>query len=131
MTVVVLPWPAKELSPNARVHWATRARFTKAARETAWLCAIEARAPRLDEGTPLILTTTFLPPDRRAYDEDNLKARMKASYDGLSDALRVDDRHFKHNPVHIGNPVKGGEVRVKIEIAADYQRAASRTENAA
>lgn len=33
---VTLPWPPKELSPNARVHHKAKARVAKAYRETAW-----------------------------------------------------------------------------------------------
>lgn len=117
MTRIDLPWPAKELSPNAREGWWTVAAKKKVARKTAWAIALAAHPPKLDPETPLKVTTTFLPPDRRSYDEDNLKARMKASCDGIADALGVDDKYFRHAPISIGEPVKHGAVQIIIEAA--------------
>jgi crossover junction endodeoxyribonuclease RusA len=111
---VVLPWPAKELSPNARLHWKALARKKKSARRTAWGAALSAHLPKIEDGTPIRVTTTFFPPDRRSYDEDNLKARMKAAYDGIADALGVDDRYFRHAPITIAAPAVGGKVEVEI-----------------
>ena len=42
----------------------------------------------VEENIKLVLEMTFIPPDRRSYDRDNLVARMKAGIDGLADALR-------------------------------------------
>jgi crossover junction endodeoxyribonuclease RusA len=109
---VTLPWPPVELSPNARVHWATKSRATKKYRNA---CCLLATAERLkaEEGE-LAMTVTFCPPDRRSYDDDNLIARFKAGRDGVADALGVDDRLFR--PVYAqGEPVKGGAVVISIE----------------
>jgi len=114
---ITLPWPHKDLSPNARGHWGKKAAATKTARKTAWAATLETGVLKLSAPIPIHVTTTFFPPDRRAYDEDNLKARMKASYDGISDAIGVDDKHFRHGPVEIGQPVKGGSVRIEIREA--------------
>lgn len=35
MMTLVMPWPASDLSPNARVHWAVLARAKKKYREDA------------------------------------------------------------------------------------------------
>ena len=43
----------------------------------------------------LHVSLVFVPPARRAYDLDNLLARMKSGLDGLVDVLGVDDRHWK------------------------------------
>lgn len=42
----------------------------------------------------LVLELTFVRPDRRSYDRDNLIARMKAGIDGACDALGFDDKRF-------------------------------------
>ena len=118
MTVIVhLQWPPSKLSPNARVHWAVRAKFTRKARRDAYYAAKEAGIGGLT-GEAFKVKTIFNPPGRYGYDEDNLKARCKALYDGISDALGFDDKLFRHEPVEIGDPVKGGSVRVEIEAAA-------------
>ena len=38
----------------------------------------------------------FCTPDRRARDEDNLVATMKAGFDGIADRLGINDRKFHH-----------------------------------
>ena len=94
MTVnVILPWPPKELSPNARQHWAKLARAKKAYRLA---CAWQAKAQGAGriEADKLHLSLTFYPPTRRAYDLDNALARMKAGLDGLADVLGVDDSRW-------------------------------------
>lgn len=95
MTVlnITLPWPPKELSPNARLHWSKLAKAKKAYR---YACAVQARvqgAQRI-EADKLHLSLTFYPPTRRGFDLDNALARMKSGLDGLADVLGVDDRHW-------------------------------------
>ena len=64
---MVLPWPPRELHPNARVHWSKRAKMTKIERASARFSAMQAGWPGLDlpEGR-LHLWIDFYPPDRRA-----------------------------------------------------------------
>lgn len=92
-TDIILPWPPKELSPNARGHWAVTARAKKAYRLA---CAWQAKAQgvRKIDAQALHLTLTFYPPTRRAFDLDNALARMKSGLDGLADVLGVDDSRW-------------------------------------
>jgi crossover junction endodeoxyribonuclease RusA len=110
--VVVLPWPDKVLSPNARCHWSRKAKATKAAREAAyWLTWQEVGRNMRWKGARLAVT--FSPPDKRRRDRDNLQASLKAHFDGISDALGINDSLFV--PTYaIGEPVKGGAVRIEI-----------------
>lgn len=110
--VVTLPWPDKRLSPNARLHWATKARATKASRNEALWAFWAAGARKLKIGAPKI-TMTFCPPDRRRRDRDNLIASMKAATDGIADALGIDDSKFE-TTYRMGEPVKGGAVLVTV-----------------
>lgn len=114
--IIALPWPHKDLSPNARVHWAEKARVTRKARLDAFYAARESGARDM-AADAFTITTTFHPPTRHAYDQDNLIARCKPLFDGIADALGVDDRHFKYQPVTIAEPVKGGRVVVEIEAS--------------
>lgn len=93
---IELPWPPKELSPNARIHWAALARAKKAYRHA---CAVSARSQGLGRinAEKLHLSLTFFAPTRRAYDLDNALARMKAGLDGLADVMGVDDKHWSLN----------------------------------
>lgn len=87
MLILELPLPHKSLSPNARTHWAGKARATKAARNTARLICLEAMghspAPRWPAGTFVVrwYSKTAMRPD-----EDNAKASLKAYKDGIVDA---------------------------------------------
>ncbi|MDR2333723.1 MAG: endonuclease [Burkholderiaceae bacterium] len=93
MIRLTLPWPPKELSPNARQHWRVLAKAKKAYREACAWTAKEQGACKQD-AEKLHLAITFFPPSRRAYDLDNALARMKSGLDGLADVLGVDDKHW-------------------------------------
>lgn len=85
--VLQLPIPDPVLSPNAREHWSTKARATKAARGRAKLEAIRVldRRPK-----PLWrqarYTATLYTMTGRRRDPDNFIASLKPSLDGIADA---------------------------------------------
>jgi hypothetical protein len=56
---------------------------------------------------------TFIEPDRRPRDIDNLLASCKGLLDGIADALGVDDRCFRLSMSREGT-ARGGIVRVRI-----------------
>lgn len=115
MPELTLPWPDKELSPNARVHWARRANAAKRARRDAHLLARAAGwSPESVLDGRLHLWITFHPPTRRMPDDDNMLARFKAQRDGLADALGIDDRRFISHPMVSEEPRKNGAVLVRI-----------------
>lgn len=97
---ISLPFPPRELSPNARVHWARKAKVIAAYRQ--W-CGWAARVgdtgfllPSLTLKPPVEATVTFVLPDKRRRDMDNLLASLKPMWDGLVDAgLLGDDSHDK------------------------------------
>lgn len=112
-----LPWPGPDLSPNRRHHWATVARAKKSYRARCAAIARQAGVGCLPPGqTRLTVCLTFFPPDRRPRDLDNMLASMKAGLDGLSDAIGIDDRHWKLT-LDVGAPVTGGMVMVNLEVA--------------
>jgi|GEM_PF-292933 len=112
--VIVLPWPPKELSPNARVHWAKKSKAAKKYRTECFLLAKKAgiAAPQSGEIT---FALEFVAPDRRKRDDDNLLASCKAMRDGVADALGIDDNRFITQLRISRETVKGGEVRVRIQ----------------
>lgn len=106
---VALPWPPKELSPNARrrIHWRKAGPIARRYREScAWL--IKAARAR---GT--LLSVTFCPPDCRRRDDDGMIGAFKAGRDGIADALGCDDHVFRPS-YHFGDVVKGGTVLAEI-----------------
>lgn len=115
MRDLILPWPSRQLHPNARVHWSRKARVTKAARQQAFALARCAgwQLLQLPAGR-LHLWIDFYPPDRRRRDDDGLLASMKAARDGIADALGIDDSRFISHPYVRDEVRKGGEVRIRI-----------------
>lgn len=117
--MITLPWPPKQLSPNARTHWANKARITKKYRADCYLLTKAGSLTMPAERA--VLWLTFCPPDRRRRDDDNLIAAFKAGRDGLAEALGIDDSALSLL-VQIGEPTKGGAVRVAL-IALPEQQA--------
>ena len=108
---IELPWPPKELSPNARLHWTKLAKAKKTYRGACYYAAREQGVVEQAAGS-LHLALTFFAPTRRAYDLDNALARMKSGLDGLADALGVDDKHWSLS-IQRGDAT-GGKVIVEV-----------------
>lgn len=111
-----LPWPPKELSPNARQHWARLAEAKKKYRTACALSVLEQRV-----GAPayhnIDVRLVFVAPDRRHRDRDNLAARMKAGLDGVCDAWAIDDRRFARVSAELAEFTGGGDARVLVFIS--------------
>ena len=97
---IELPLPAKSLSPNARVHWAVKARDVKAYRQrAAWVtkALLAGSEPQWETAT---LRATFYHAQDRTRDDDNLIASLKSARDGLVDGgLLKDDAGVTTLPV--------------------------------
>lgn len=109
---VLLPWPPRALSPNARGHWSKRSRAAKSYRMQCFILAKKAglTAP----AGRILLSLEFLPPNRQRRDDDNLLAAFKAGRDGLADALGIDDSVFV-SQVQLSPEVHPmGAVRVRL-----------------
>ena len=117
MITIDLPWPPKELSPNARVHRMQRARVARQYRsDCAWATVESAggihRCPRLT-GSDLELIAEFRMPDKRWRDADNLLAMIKSGIDGVCDVTGINDRAFRR--VTVDRVMDGaGVVRLTI-----------------
>jgi len=115
LRVIVLPLPPRELSPNARPHWAAKARAVKRYRQTAWLCALAVR-PSQPIQTARV-TSRFFFRNRRRRDRDNLLASLKPAFDGIADARVVtSDSGMIHMPVE--QYVDRADPRVEIGVEA-------------
>lgn len=92
--IIYLPWYPKELSPNARNHWATKAKYKKLYRTACWAATKEVcKGINLPDGKIDVLIE-FFPPSKRHYDLDNCLASIKSGLDGVADALLVNDKRF-------------------------------------
>lgn len=114
---VDLTWPAEDLHPNKRAHWSKKAKATKKARADARLAASDTKLPRIEVGA-IKVTCIFSPPlPKRNRDQDNLISACKAYFDGIADAIGVNDSCFRHQEPVWGLPRKGGNVRIILEAA--------------
>jgi len=70
----------------------------------------------VESGEQIHVFLDFCPPNRRARDDDNVIAAFKAGRDGLADALKIDDCHFRTHPFLKRDEIvkPGGEVRVVV-----------------
>jgi len=121
MTTITLPWPPKQLSPNARIHWSTRARHAKAYKAACYAIARQAGLTTPYPAGKIALRLDFYAPARRRRDLDNLLASMKAGIDGVAWALGVDDSRFTF-AIALADEI-GGYVRMTIEDENENQTA--------
>ena len=109
--IIQFPWPPKELSPNARVHWARKHRIASEYKEDCGWCLVDSGN---DVDGPLVIIITFRPPSNRRADLDNMLAAFKYGIDAISDYTGVDDSDFSL-VITKGEPIKGGAVEVEIQ----------------
>lgn len=122
MLQIILPWPDPALNPNRSkgVHWGQLS--AKKARRNADARVLAMQAMRAAGYVPpvgeLAVSITFVQPDKRRRDRDNLLGSIKHDLDGISSALGVDDQHF--NPVTLRREYgsKPGHVIVEIGCSA-------------
>lgn len=111
MMTVTLGWPSRALSPNARSHWAALARAKKAARIEGFYAATSGLLP---DDVSVSIQVTFIPPNARRRDLDNLIASIKPHLDGISDAIEIDDSRWIWAAPVIAKPEKPGRVVVTL-----------------
>ena len=111
MTQLTMPWPPKELSPNARLHWAKKAAAVKAYKNVC-MWTMKAKGDGYMKGASKF-KITFCPPSKRRMDADNMVARFKAGFDALSHVSGVDDSEFEWTYVR-GHVCDGGAVVVEV-----------------
>jgi hypothetical protein len=109
--VIELPFPSASLSGhNDGNRWA-KAPIVSKHREWA-LRATQAVMPAIPETGDIRVSTTFYPPDNRG-DRINFPNRMKPYFDGIADALKVNDKRFLP-AFHFAEPCKNGRVVIVI-----------------
>ena len=120
---ITMTLPPKELSPNARPHWAAKGRAAKAHRLEAKVMTTTALLD-VALGTDWSVATVrpiFFHKTRHKRDRDNLSSSLKAARDGIADAMTTwglvsDDNGFI--PLPPVSDVDKSKPRVEITVAA-------------
>lgn len=111
--MIELPWPPSSLSGHAKGHWRSKSGVTAKHRAWAKAATLAAKVQAPGIGGDIRVVVTFYPPDRRG-DRVNYPNRMKPYFDGIADALNVNDSRFLP-AYHFAEPVKGaGKVVVVV-----------------
>ncbi|MDE4274742.1 hypothetical protein PXK58_08975 [Phaeobacter gallaeciensis] len=107
--IVRLPWPPRQLSPNARCD---RRAISGVRKEYRSVCGWEAKAAKLEPGSHVVVK--FCPPDARRRDVDNMLASIKSGLDGVASAIGQDDSEWQSHTLTRGPVEKGGAVYIEL-----------------
>jgi crossover junction endodeoxyribonuclease RusA len=105
--MIELPWPPASLSGHSDKHFWRMRPIIKKHREWAKDATLAAR-PDVPASGDIRAIVAFYPPDRRG-DRVNFPNRIKPYWDGIADALKVNDSRFLPSYL-FGEPVKDGRV---------------------
>lgn len=110
LSPISLPWPPSILSPNARPHWAAKARAFKAYKTACWKELLPHRKTLKGKTR---FRVVFIPPDKHKRDLDNCIAAAKAAQDALAIVCGVNDSGF--SPAwEIRGTCKGGALLIEV-----------------
>jgi len=110
---ITLPLPAKELSPNARVHFRVKSPITKSHRIKARI-QTDICLMRGDKIASYMLY--FFWKDKRRHDRDNASSSCKAYLDGIADVIDQDDSEFEFNGVRFAVDKCNPRVEVRVVL---------------
>lgn len=109
--MIVLPFPSSSLSGHAKGLWHGKSAVTKKHRAWAKAATLAAR-PVVSGDGDITIRVRFVPPNRRG-DRVNFPNRMKPYFDGIADALRVNDSRFV--PAYeFASPEAPGRVEIEV-----------------
>jgi crossover junction endodeoxyribonuclease RusA len=119
---IVIPMtPPRALSPNARIHWAPKAKaaakFRSAARLATFAAMSQAERSRVATATTIgyRIRVSWEPRRVGLRDEDNVLASCKAAIDGIADALGIDDRILRIRGIDIDRTSRLGVTVITLE----------------
>lgn len=113
--IIELPWPPSDLSGHSSKHYRVMRPIIAKHREWARLATLAASLGPFPGKGDIRVCATFYPPDRRT-DRVNMPNRLKPYWDGIADALGVNDRRFLPS-YHFAEPVSNPRVIIHIQEA--------------
>lgn len=112
--MIDLPWPPSSLSGHNTGHWLMKAPIVAKHRQWAKAATL-ATSPFVSDKGDIRAVVTFYPPNCRG-DRVNYPTLLKPYWDGIADALNVNDRRFLPS-FQYAEPVKDGRVVFVLEEA--------------
>jgi hypothetical protein len=112
--LIELPFPPASLSGHNTGHWRAKSAIVAKHREWAKNATLAAKPCVPSEGD-IRVSVTFYPPNKRG-DRVNFPNRCKPYFDGIADALKVNDSRFVPS-YHFAEPTKVGGVVIAIGSA--------------
>lgn len=117
--LIELPFPPSSLSGHNKGHWHAKSPIVRKHREWALAATLAVRNRlriNLADKSDIRISVTFYPPNKRG-DRTNFPNRLKPYWDGIADALAVNDARFLP-AFHYAEPVTKGCVIFCISEAA-------------
>lgn len=117
MTLIRCPWPPTELRPNfiTSNHWSKwRFKVKPYKRFIDGLAKEQSVHMRKWPAGDIHLTYTFYPPKGCRWDDDAKEGAFKHGQDALADVMKVNDKHFRVEKLHIAERKGLGCVLVQI-----------------
>jgi crossover junction endodeoxyribonuclease RusA len=108
---IELPFPPATLSGHNKGHWHAKSGIVAKHRKLAADAALAVKPMVHTEGD-IRVSVTFYPPNKRG-DRVNFPNRMKPYWDGIADALKVNDSRFLP-AYHFAEPVANARVVITI-----------------
>lgn len=108
------------LSPNARMSWQAKRKYTQAARMEAKLVALE-QINRVRDWKPFksvrVWPTIYVVSARNRMDDDNALSCLKPYFDGLEEAgIVANDRHMKRMTPDFKVDAARPRIELRIEL---------------
>ncbi|HEL4830217.1 TPA: hypothetical protein UN269_000097 [Stenotrophomonas maltophilia] len=121
MNDLILLWPSKDLSPNARVPFRVKASATKYARQAAVVLTHEAgwRALQLPPGKLHLWGGLQQAPRKALPDNENMLKRLKTYPNGIAQVPGIDGKRFISHPLVSSEHRPGGWVVIRITGRAE------------
>jgi len=109
--MIELPWPSSTLSGHNNGHWRSKARIVATHRAWAFHATRAVKIKVEGEGD-IRICVRFIPPHRRG-DRTNYPNLMKPYFDGVAEALGINDRRFLPS-YEFCDPEKPGKIEIVI-----------------
>ena len=110
--IISLPWPSSALSGHNKGNYYVKAKVVATHRATAFHAVRDAKVSVPELGD-ISLRVRFVPPTKQG-DRINFPNRMKPYFDGIAEALGVNDARFSIPVYEVAGPEKPGRVEVEF-----------------